>query len=194
MAKKSKVKSKKSREFSKKDKENELEEDIENEDTEKRINDKQTKGPINENIEENKFQEFFQTEDFSPVLEKIFRDARPINLEQVAFSQSLSEKADSEKEENNSGYLTKIKTDDEPKYVNTGSSDYINIQMPSRFDLENERTDSCERKEIKFGFSSQNKESNNQEPKYQLERPDFQNTKKRNDPFERKEIKYKPLR
>src|SRR3989344_2004267 len=78
-------------------------------------------------IDENKFIESFNVENFSPVLEKNFENSKPINLEQVAFSQPLSEKSNSEKEKNDSGYLAKIKTDDEPKYI-SGSNEYMNYQ------------------------------------------------------------------
>ena len=65
----------------------------------------------------------------------------------------------------------------------------MNYQSSSRFDSENKKTDSFGGREIK---PMKNEWTDNKKPKYEFERADdFQNTKKRKDPFERREIKYK---
>lgn len=140
-------------------------------------------------IQDNKFQEFFKPESFSPVLEKV-QETPEINLEQVAATHTLLEKP---KEEDGFNYAATPEQKDEPKYQHTESINYATLENTTT-DINKLTIDPLERRETRFmpseqgGFKSSNVETYISPKKTEIQKLGTQ------DPFERKEVKYKASR
>ncbi len=143
------------------------------------------------NIDENKFQEFFQQEDFSPVLEKIQGPQEHLDLEQVAESAPTPEKFN---EEDDFKYIKSAEQGDEPKYHNSESISYENVQNVGRVDMDKIQIDPLERRKTQFAASeTRTPESSTVENYVAPKQVEIQKLGTQH-PLEKKEVKYKPSR
>lgn len=169
---------------SQEDEESDLEQEIEEEEKDEKIDPK-------------KLQKFIQQRDFFPNQEVEVEDNSP-SLERRNISQNIPVRLEKGVSESNSikenkkddffKYNSKISQEDEPKYQNRDDNAFIpkqtNIQDLGKTDFSHQQ--------VGFVNAQKNTESANQEKYDIVEQQDIASLGKNENPFTRKEIKYKP--
>ncbi len=148
-----------------------------------------------ETIEIENFHEFIQQpienlliQDTSPSLEQINISSEvPIRLEQGLAGSHFTETTN---KENSSKYNFTTNQEDEPKYQSHEEQTFT----PKRTEIENlGRTEFSQRQEIGF-MPSQERSSTTQENYINPKAQEIEKLGRNENPFERKEIKYKPIK